>query len=67
MNYLVSLPIIERIKKEAERYRSVLNADVLKEKEEQKAKIMEQFGHYMEAEMRGNPKVSIRRRIKTVT
>ena len=45
----------------------MLNADVLKEKEEQKAKIMEQFGQYMDAEMRGNPKVSIRRRIKTIT
>jgi hypothetical protein len=30
MNYLVSLPIIERIRKDAEKYKGILNAEVIK-------------------------------------
>jgi hypothetical protein len=66
MKYLINLPLIEKAKKGAERYRGIINAEVIKEKEERKNKIIEQFGSYMDAELKGNPKFSIKRRLKTV-
>jgi hypothetical protein len=66
MSYIVHLPNIERIKKEAEHYRRKINADAIQEKEERKARIMEKFGRYMDAELRGNPKASISRRTNTI-
>ena len=66
MSYLLHLPTLGNIKKEADRYRCVLNADSIREREARKARIMEQFGSYMNAELKGNPKPSMRRRTNTI-
>lgn len=66
MQYLINLPSIGRVKKEAERYRGILRADEIKEKEDRKARIIEEFNRYMDAELRGNPKPSIQRRAHTL-
>jgi hypothetical protein len=47
MSLLINLPLIGKAKKEAERYRGFLNADKIKEKEERKSKIIEEFNRYM--------------------
>ena len=66
MRYLINLPTIGRAKQQAEQYRRVVNADAIKQREDRKNIIVGQFGKYMEAEMRGNPKASLQRRVNTI-
>jgi len=40
MKYLINLPLIEKAKKGAERYRGIINADIIKQKEERKGRII---------------------------
>ena len=59
MSYLINLPTIEKIKKDAEKYRNIVNSDYIKEKEDKKHKIMQEFNKYMDAELKGNPRLSL--------
>ena len=65
MNYLINLPSLKTLRKDAARYKGMLFSEEIKRKEEKKAQIMENFERYMQAEMTSRPP-ALRQRIKTI-